>query len=60
MLKRKLRSISATTSAVLFINAGICTFATSAEEKVLPADDTDISFNEDIGYAVFVERDIRN
>ncbi len=42
------------TSAVLFINAGICTFATSAEEKVLPADDTDISFNEDIGYAVFV------
>ena len=54
MLKRKLRSIAAMTSAVLFINAGICTFATSAEEKVLPADDTDISFNEDIGYAVFV------
>ena len=62
MLKRKSRSIAALTSAVLFINAGICTFTATAAETTLPAvedvtvkgDETGISFNEDIGYALFV------
>lgn len=50
------------TSAVLFINAVICTFTATAAETTLPAvedvtvkgDETGISFNEDIGYALFV------
>ncbi|MBQ9139495.1 MAG: bacterial Ig-like domain-containing protein [Ruminococcus sp.] len=33
MLKRKFRSIAALTSAVLFVNAGICTFTASADSS---------------------------
>ena len=63
MFKRRLKRIASLTSAVLFINAGICTFAATAAETILPAvenetvkgDETEKSFNEDIGYALFVD-----
>ena len=35
MLKRKFRSIAALTSAVLFVNAGICTFTASADSSAV-------------------------
>ncbi len=63
MFKRRLKRIASLTSAVLFVNAGICTFAATAAETILPAvenetvkgDETEKSFNEDIGYALFVD-----
>ena len=51
MLKRKFRSIAALTSAVLFINAGICTFTATAVETTSPVIESTENISDEIYFA---------